>query len=103
MTIAWAADLDIAGRRYWILIWYGFLLAGGLGLVAAVYWGRRTAGRNLDEILRALATICISVGALAILQRGAMLIGGVCVAVALVLFAVAFRVGRPPRGPTRVH
>lgn len=103
MTIAWAADIDLAGRRYWILIWYGFLVAGLLGLAAAVYWGRRTSGRNLDEILRALATISIAVGALVILRGGSVAAGGACVALALVLFVVAFRVGRPPRGPRRMH
>ena len=57
----------IAGRRYWILIWYGFLLIGVAGAVASAYWGRRTHGRNLDEILRALATILLSVGMLLLL------------------------------------
>ncbi len=102
MSVAWAGEIDIAGRRYWILIWYGFLLAGLFGLAAAAYWGRRTAGRNLDEVLRAIATICISAGALVILQGGSVVLGGACVTVALALFIAAFRVGRPPRGPTRM-
>ena len=55
----------IAGRRYWVLIWYGFLLIGVAGAVASVYWARRNQARNLDEILRALATILLSVPAFA--------------------------------------
>src|ERR1041385_7515632 len=31
----------IVGRRYWILIWYGILLLGVLGMVASLHWGRR--------------------------------------------------------------
>ncbi len=96
----------IAGRRYWILIWYGFLLVGVAGAVASVYWGRRTQGRNLDEILRACATILLSVGMLFLLYGVAVLAGKVLLGVALALFVGAFWAGgaarrHPPSGPTR--
>ena len=90
----------IAGRRYWILIWYGFLLVGVAGAVASVYWGRRHQGRNLDEILRAFATILLSVGMLLLLLHGvADLAGRLLLGAALALFVGAFWAGQPPRRP----
>jgi len=87
----------IVGRRYWILIWYGFLLVGVAGAVASAYWGRRTQGRNLDEILRALATILLSIGMLLLLYEVAVLPAQVLLGVAVALFMGAFWVGRRPR------
>lgn len=98
----------IAGRRYWILIWYGFLVVGLAGAVASVYWRQRSGNRSLDEILRACATILISVGMLLLLQEVAVLAGKVLVGAAVALFFGAFWLGRegrrPPRGsrPTRL-
>jgi hypothetical protein len=89
----------IAGRRYWILIWYGFLLIGVAGAVASAHWGRRTHGRNLDEMLRALATILLSIGMLLLLYGVAVLPARVLLGVALALFVGAFWVGRSPRRP----
>lgn len=89
----------IAGRRYWIIIWYGFLLIGMAGTVASVYWGRRTRGGNLDEILRALATVILSVGMLLLLHEVAPLPGRALLGVAIALFIGAFWTGRPPRVP----
>jgi len=63
----------MVGRRYWILIWYGFLLIGIVGGVASTYWGRRFPGRNLDEILRAVATSVLSIGMLLLLYEVAAL------------------------------
>jgi len=95
----------IAGRRYWILIWYGFLLVGVVGAIASAYWGRQTRGRNLDEILRALGTILLSIGMLFLLYGVAALAGRILIGVALLLFIGAFWVGRksdrPPPGPGR--
>jgi len=88
----------IAGRRYWILIWYGFLLIGIAGAVASVYWGRRHPGRNVDEVLRALATILLSVGMLLLLYGVATLAGRILLGAAVILFFGAFWVGRTPHG-----
>ena len=100
----------IAGRRYWMLIWDGVLLIGVAGAVASVYWARRNQARNLDEILRALATILLSVGMLLLLYGVAVLPGRVLLGVALALFVGAFWAGQTPRrppppgsGPSRLH
>lgn len=98
----------IAGRRYWILIWYGFLLVGVAGAVASVYWGRRVQVRNLDEILRAFATIILSIGMLLLLHGVAVFAGEVLLGVALALFLGAFWAGgpdgrHPPAGPGRTQ
>lgn len=88
----------IVGRRYWILIWYGILLLGILGLLASVHWGRRTHWRNLDEVLRAVGTILVSVGMLVLLYplpwSYAGLLGEGLLGVALVAFVAAFVLGR---------
>jgi hypothetical protein len=88
----------IVGRRYWILIWYGILVLGLLGLVASGHWGRRTHWRNVDEVLRATGTILVSVGMLVLLYplrwTYAGLLGELLFAVALVCFVVAFVLGR---------
>lgn len=89
----------IAGRRYWILIWYGFLVIGLAGAVASAYWGRRSQVRNLDEVLRAVATVLLSVGMLLLLYEVAVLAGRVLLGVAVALFLGAFWAGRPPRKP----
>jgi hypothetical protein len=95
----------IAGRRYWILIWYGFLLVGVVGAIASAYWGRQTKGRNLDEILRAVGTVLLSIGMLLLLYETATLAGKVLIGVALLLFIGAFWAGRaidrPPPGSGR--
>jgi ABC-type dipeptide/oligopeptide/nickel transport system permease subunit len=90
----------IAGRRYWILIWYGFLLIGVAGALASAYWGRRSPGRNLDEILRAVATILLSIGMLLLLYGVATFAGRVLLGMAVALFFGAFWVGRAPRRRT---
>lgn len=97
----------IVGRRYWILIWYGILLLGILGLVASAHWGRRTRWRNVDEVLRAVGTILVSVGMLILLyplrwSNGALL-GEVLLAVALVSFAAAFILGRQAERERRLR
>lgn len=88
----------IVGRRYWILIWYGILLLGVLGLVASAHWGRRTHWRNVDEVLRAAGTVLVSVGMLILLYPlrwpFAGLLGEVLLTVALVSFIAAFILGR---------
>ena len=84
----------IAGKRYWIIIWVGFLLVGAIGLVASMYWGRKTGWRNLDEILRALGTVTVSVGMILLLEQVAGGLGTVLLVLALGCFVGAFVTGR---------
>ena len=82
------------GRRYWILIWYGILVIGVVGLLVAVYWGRRARWTNLDEVLRALGTILVSVGMLLLLYRVADLFAQILLVASLFAFVGAFALGR---------
>jgi len=82
------------GRRYWILIWYGILLIGVVGLLVAVYWGRRVRWSNADELLRAVGTIVVSVGMLLLLYRVADLFAQVLLFASLLAFIGAFVLGR---------
>lgn len=84
------------GRPYWIVIWYGILLLGALGFGAAVFWGYRTAWRNLDEIFRAIGTILVSIGMLLLLYEVGGWIGQIFLVAALVSFLLAFVYGRRP-------
>lgn len=88
----------IVGRRFWILIWYGILLLGILGLIASVHWGRRTHWKNLDEVLRAVGTILVSGGMLVLLYPlewvYAERLGEGLLGVALAMFVAAFILGR---------
>jgi vacuolar-type H+-ATPase subunit I/STV1 len=84
----------VRGRRYWIVIWYGILLLGLLGLLASIYWGRQTRWKNLDELLRSIGTITVSVGMLLLLNRVAESVGQVLLVVSLVSFVLAFIYGR---------
>lgn len=93
----------VIGRGYWILIWYGILLLGLLGLLSSLYWGRRTHWKNLDELIRACGTIAVSVGMLLLLRRDAEWLGQVLLILALICFIAAFILGRklhpqPPEG-----
>lgn len=88
----------VAGRKYWILIWYGILLLGVLGLWASLYWARRTAWKNVDEVLRAVGTILVSVGMLLLLHQPAgplwSTTGEILLVDALICFIAAFVLGR---------
>jgi hypothetical protein len=84
----------VAGRRVWIIIWYGMLLLGLLGLVASVYWARRTQWRNLDEFLRAIGTVLVSIGMLILLHGASNVIGTSLMIGAVGAFVAAFVVGR---------
>lgn len=88
----------VAGRKYWILIWYGILLLGVLGLWASLYWARRTAWKNVDEVLRGLGTILVSVGMLLLLHQPAgplwKTTGEILLVDALICFVAAFILGR---------
>jgi hypothetical protein len=88
------------GKRWWILIWYGILVLGAVGLVMAVNWGRQVKWKNLDEILRGIGTISVSVGMLLLLHGTGEGAGQTLLLAALIAFVLAFAVGResgPPR------
>ena len=89
----------IIGKRYWILIWYGILILGVMGFFGALYWGRRTHWRNLDEILRAVGTVFVSAGMLLILYGVGDVAAQILLLFALVGFALAFILGRRPGAP----
>jgi hypothetical protein len=92
----------VAGRGYWIAIWYGILFLGVLGLLSSLYWGRRSHWKNLDELLRATGTITVSVGMLLLLNAVATFLGQLLLMAALICFIVAFVLGRntpPPPEP----
>lgn len=84
----------VAGRSYWIAIWYGILFLGMLGLWSSLYWGRQTHWKNVDELLRAIGTISVSTGMLLLLNGLVTFFGQLLLLVALICFVVAFILGR---------
>ena len=84
----------IAGKRFWILIWIGILLLGVAGLGGALFWGRQTHWKNLDEIFRGIGTISVSVGMLLLLNGVLTGAGQLLLALALTCFILAFILGR---------
>lgn len=89
----------VPGLQIWLWIWYGILLLGLVGLAMALYWGRRTHYRNLDEIYRGVGTICVSLGMILLLRGGSGWFGHVLLLLALGAFVAAFVYGRRPRPP----
>jgi hypothetical protein len=89
----------IAGRRYWILIWYGILLLGVVGLGGALFWGRQTHWKNLDEVFRGIGTIAVSIGMLLLLYGVWIGAGQLLLIVALACFVLAFIFGRRVERP----
>ena len=57
------------GRRYWIWIWWGILALGVVGFIGAIHWAIKTHWRNLEEVLRGIGTITVSVGMLLLLHQ----------------------------------
>lgn len=85
----------IIGRRWWILIWYGILILGVAGLLVAINWGRQVKWRNIDEILRGIGTITVSVAFLMLLNgTGGGGAAQTLLLAALISFVLAFVVGR---------
>lgn len=89
----------VAGLRYWIIIWYGILLLGLAGLGGALFWGKRTQWKNLDEIFRGVGTITVSIGMLLLLKRTAIGLGQLLLIFALACFILAFIFGRRTERP----
>lgn len=86
------------GKKWWILIWYGILALGVVGLVMAIDWGRQVKWKNLEEILRGIGTISVSVGMLLLLHGTGGGAGQTLLLAALIAFVLAFAVGREPDG-----
>lgn len=86
------------GRGFWIAVWYGILLLGGAGLWASIAWGRRLQWQNLDELLRAIGTMQVSVGMLLLLYGVWPQVATGLLGLALGVFIAAFVAGRhlPP-------
>ena len=84
----------VAGWGFWIIMWGGVLLVGLLGLGASIYWGRNTLWKNIDELLRAIGTILVSVGMLLLLNGVATGLGEALLLAALACFVFAFIFGR---------
>lgn len=86
--------IRIFGRSYWVYIWYGILALGVLGFIPAIQWGRETHWKNLDEILRGLGTICVSLGMIFLLDTPHAVTGYSLLLVAVAAFIGAFIFGR---------
>lgn len=84
----------IFGRRFWILIWYGILFLGVAGLAGALFWGKETHWKNLDEVFRGIGTITVSAGMLLLLYQVTTGAGQLLLVIALACFVVAFLLGR---------
>jgi hypothetical protein len=90
----------VAGRGFWIFVWCGILVLGLIGLWASILWGRRLRWQNLDELLRAVGTVQVSVGMLLLLYGIAERVATGLLGLALGVFVAAFVAGRnlpPPR------
>jgi hypothetical protein len=82
------------GKRYWIIIWWIILALGVVGLVGAIHWSIKTHWRNLEEVLRGVGTISVSVGMLLLLHGTGGGAGQTLLLAALIAFILAFSVGR---------
>lgn len=82
------------GRRYWIWIWWGILTLGVVGLIGAIHWSIQTHWRNMEEVLRGIGTITVSVGMLMLLNGVGGGAGQTLLLAALIAFILAFAVGR---------
>ena len=84
----------VGGRGFWILVWYGILVLGLIGLWASVLWGRRLKWQNLDEFLRAIGTVQVSIGMLMLLYGVAVQVATGLLGLAFGVFVAAFVAGR---------
>ncbi len=91
----------IIGYRWWIWIWYGILALGVVGLIGAIHWGLKTHWRNLEEVLRGIGTIAVSVGMLLLLKHTGGGAGETLLLAALIAFILAFALTRDRKPPSR--
>ncbi len=83
------ALFQLPGRTVWVWIWVVLLVVGLLGLAGAIQWGRETHWKNLDEVLRGLGTVLVSLGMIFFL-RGISQFGGMFLSfLALACFVAA--------------
>lgn len=87
------------GKRYWIWIWWGILALGVVGLIGAIHWSIKTHWRNLEEVLRGIGTITVSIGMLLLLHGTGGGAGETLLLAALIAFILAFSLGRDRKGP----
>ncbi len=87
------------GKRYWIVIWWGILALGVVGLVGAIHWGLKTKWRNLDEVLRGVGTIAVSAGMILLLKQAGGGAGVTLLLASLIAFILAFAIGREKKPP----
>jgi hypothetical protein len=93
----------VAGRGFWIVIWFGIMLLGLLGFGASIYWARETNWKNMDELLRAIGTLVVSTGMLLLLYGVATGFGQILLVVALICFVLAFIFGRKYDATRKYH
>ncbi len=80
---------QLPGRWIWVWVWAALLIVGLLGLAGALQWGRETHWKNMDEILRGLGTVLVSLGMIFFL-KGISQLGGIILAfLALACFVAA--------------
>ena len=84
----------IFGHSYWVVIWFGILALGIIGLVPAIHWGRQTHWKNQDEIARGIGTILVSIGMLLLLKSVLTMLALPLFVLALAAFVFAFLRGR---------
>ncbi len=92
--IASRVVFQLPGRWIWVWVWGALLVVGLLGLAGALQWGRETHWKNMDEILRGLGTVLVSLGMIFFL-KGISQLGGIILAfLALACFVAAMLAGK---------
>ncbi len=92
--IASRVAFQLPGRWIWVWVWGALLVVGLLGLAGALQWGRETHWKNMDEILRGLGTVLVSVGMIFFLKGISQLGGIILIFLALACFVAAMLAGK---------